>query len=261
MGVLRTLGAVNQLHGLGPAQQLHLGHHAGGQRFGQGRGNLRHHVPNELGQPCAVQPLAGEFFRAWVHGVQPVAAAQFKLTQELHLRMGDAPCALVQFWFAVNDHLFLYRQVAHDPLGSAKPLKLHRALPVVKRGHQARASPPTHFVGPSDHTLHLHCDVFPLNVSDAHELASVLIPKWQVQDKVHACPQPKLRNKDVGPFGPDAFEKFKGGGWTHICHVMASYVRPPVRPTSRPDSPSFASPRSRRPHLWRHPPRGGRSSK
>ena len=259
--VFRTLGAVDQPHGLSPSQQLHLGHHAGGQRFGQGRGDLRHHVSNELGQPCAVQPLAGEFLRARIHRAQPIAASQFKLAQELHLRMGDAPFAFVQFGLAVNDHLLLHRQVAHDPLGSAKPLKLHRALPVVEHGHQATPSAPAHFVGPGDHALHLHRDMFPLDVADAHELAAVLVPEWQVQDKVHAGPQPKLRNKGVGPFGPDAFEKFKGGGWTHICHVMASYVRPPVRPTSRPDSPSFASPRSRTPHLSRRPPRGGRSSR
>ena len=261
MGVFGTLGAVDQLHGLGPAQQFHLGHHAGGQRFGQRRGDLRHHVPNELRQSRAVQPLAGEFFCARIHGTQPVAPSQLKLTQELHLGMGHAPFALVQFGLAVDDHLLLNRQVAHDPLPPAKPLKLHRALPVVKRGHQARPSTSTHFVGTSDDTLHLHRNMFPLDVADAHKLASVFVAKWQVQDEVHAGPQPKLRNKGVGPFGPDAFEKFKGSGWTHICHVMASYIRPPFRPTSILDSPSFASPRSRTPLLWPHRPHGGRSSR
>ena len=46
-----------------------------------------------------------------------------------------------------------------------------------------------------------------------------------MQDKVHAGPQPKLRNKGVGPFGPDAFEKFKGvDGRTSA--MSASYARP-----------------------------------
>ena len=47
-----------------------------------------------------------------------------------------------------------------------------------------------------------------LNVRDAVKLAAVFVPKWQVQEQIHACPNAQLRNKGVGPFGPDAFEKF-----------------------------------------------------
>ena len=160
-----------------------------------------------------------------------------QLAQELHLRMGDAPFAFVQFGLAANDHLFLHRQVAQHPLGSAKPLSsIVRSLSsnVATKGCPAPRTSLAQRSRPAFARRHV-----PLGCRRCPRTGCGPRTKGQVQGKVHAGPQPKLRNKGVGPFGPDAFEKFKGVDDAHLP-CLASYVRPPVRPTSRPDSPSFA---------------------
>ena len=172
--------------------------------------------------------------------MQPIPFSRLKVRQQLHFRVGDVPLAFVQVGLAVNDDLLLHRQIPQDPLGAPEPLELHCPFAVVKHRDQSAPSGATHFLGLGDDTLHLDGSMLALNVHNAVKLAAVFVPKRQVQEQVHARPNAQLRNKGVGPFGPDAFEKFYRVDGSTSAMVTASYVPSPVRPTSRRDSPSFA---------------------
>ena len=71
--VFRTLGAVDEFHGLGPAQQLHLGHHAGGQRFSQRGVTCDTTFRMSLASPALFNPWRASFSVLGYTGVQPVA--------------------------------------------------------------------------------------------------------------------------------------------------------------------------------------------